>query len=168
MIHNENFSQYQLIIKSKYLSLYMNDSNTTCKVSYMTVISTPATPPHVVSHNLRGKWEGDALPPARGWHASKLHQQHRTTIWSWGGPPLSAERYKNALMEVAVDLTQDSNNLSWPITFTTAFALLGLKESPGMPWAHSSLLAETIDEARRQLGVTYEQDNLQWCVLSNS
>lgn len=58
----------------------MNDSNTTCKVSYMTVISTPATPPHVVSHNLRGKWEGDALPPARGWHASKLHQQHRTTI----------------------------------------------------------------------------------------
>lgn len=131
----------------------------------MTVISTPATPPHVVPHNLRGKWEGDALPPARGWHASKLHQQHGTTIWSWGGPPLSAERYKNAL---DVDFIQDSNNLSWPITFMTAFALLGLKESPGMPWAHSSLLAETIDEARRQLGVTYEQDNLQWCVLSNS
>ncbi|KAM9850701.1 trans-1,2-dihydrobenzene-1,2-diol dehydrogenase-like [Aulostomus maculatus] len=39
--------------------------------------------------------------------------------------------------------------------------LKGLKESPGMPWAHSSLLAEIIDEGRRQLGVTYEQDSTQ-------
>uniref|UniRef100_UPI0037E8421C trans-1,2-dihydrobenzene-1,2-diol dehydrogenase-like isoform X1 n=1 Tax=Semicossyphus pulcher TaxID=241346 RepID=UPI0037E8421C len=39
--------------------------------------------------------------------------------------------------------------------------LKGLKESPGMPWAHSSLIAEIIDEARRQLGVTYDQDNIQ-------
>lgn len=39
--------------------------------------------------------------------------------------------------------------------------LKGLKESPGMLWAHSSLLAEVIDEARRQLGVTYDQDNIQ-------
>lgn len=39
--------------------------------------------------------------------------------------------------------------------------LKGLKESPQMPWAHSSLLAEVMDEARRQLGVTYEQDNIQ-------
>lgn len=38
--------------------------------------------------------------------------------------------------------------------------LKGLTESPGMPWAHSSLLAEVIDEARRQLGVTYDQDNM--------
>ena len=38
----------------------------------------------------------------------------------------------------------------------------GLKESPGMPWAHSSLIAEVIDEARRQLGVTYDQDSIQW------
>ncbi|KAM8750030.1 trans-1,2-dihydrobenzene-1,2-diol dehydrogenase-like [Acanthopagrus latus] len=37
----------------------------------------------------------------------------------------------------------------------------GLKESPGMPWAHSSLIAEVIDEARRQLGVTYDQDSIQ-------
>ncbi|KAF3843015.1 hypothetical protein F7725_001864 [Dissostichus mawsoni] len=39
--------------------------------------------------------------------------------------------------------------------------LKGLKESPGMPWAHSSLIAEVLDEARRQLGVTYDQDNIQ-------
>ncbi|XP_077947453.1 trans-1,2-dihydrobenzene-1,2-diol dehydrogenase isoform X2 [Gasterosteus aculeatus] len=39
--------------------------------------------------------------------------------------------------------------------------LQGLKESPGMPWAHSSILAEMMDEARRQLGVTYDQDNIQ-------
>ncbi|XP_049904493.1 trans-1,2-dihydrobenzene-1,2-diol dehydrogenase-like [Epinephelus moara] len=39
--------------------------------------------------------------------------------------------------------------------------LKGLKESPGMPWAHSSLSAELIDEARRQMGVTYDQDNIQ-------
>ncbi|XP_053184133.1 trans-1,2-dihydrobenzene-1,2-diol dehydrogenase-like [Scomber japonicus] len=39
--------------------------------------------------------------------------------------------------------------------------LKGLKESPGMPWAHSSLLAEVIDDARRQLDVTYDQDNIQ-------
>ncbi|KAI3356150.1 hypothetical protein L3Q82_017401, partial [Scortum barcoo] len=38
--------------------------------------------------------------------------------------------------------------------------LEGLKESPGMPWAHSSLIAEVLDEARRQLGVTYDQDNV--------
>lgn len=38
--------------------------------------------------------------------------------------------------------------------------LKGLKESPGMPWAHSILLAEVIDEARRQMGVTYDQDNI--------
>ncbi|KAK1902848.1 GDP-fucose protein O-fucosyltransferase 2 [Dissostichus eleginoides] len=38
--------------------------------------------------------------------------------------------------------------------------LKGLKESPGMPWAHSSLIAEVLDEARRQLGVTYDQDNI--------
>ncbi|XP_041662352.1 trans-1,2-dihydrobenzene-1,2-diol dehydrogenase-like isoform X2 [Cheilinus undulatus] len=37
----------------------------------------------------------------------------------------------------------------------------GLKESPGMPWSHSSLIAEIIDEARRQLGVTYDQDHIQ-------
>ncbi|KAM9347752.1 trans-1,2-dihydrobenzene-1,2-diol dehydrogenase-like [Symphorus nematophorus] len=39
--------------------------------------------------------------------------------------------------------------------------LKGLKESPGMPWAHTSLIAEVIDEARRQLGVTYDQDDVQ-------
>ncbi|KAK5921101.1 hypothetical protein CgunFtcFv8_024837 [Champsocephalus gunnari] len=39
--------------------------------------------------------------------------------------------------------------------------LKGLKESPGMPWAHSSLIADVLDEARRQLGVTYDQDNIQ-------
>ncbi|KAK5861272.1 hypothetical protein PBY51_022682 [Eleginops maclovinus] len=39
--------------------------------------------------------------------------------------------------------------------------LKGLKESPGMPWAHSSLKSEVLDEARRQLGVTYDQDNIQ-------
>lgn len=37
----------------------------------------------------------------------------------------------------------------------------GLKESPGMLWAHSILIAEVIDEARRQLGVTYDQDSIQ-------
>uniref|UniRef100_A0A3Q3W4Q3 Trans-1,2-dihydrobenzene-1,2-diol dehydrogenase n=1 Tax=Mola mola TaxID=94237 RepID=A0A3Q3W4Q3_MOLML len=36
--------------------------------------------------------------------------------------------------------------------------LEGLKESPEMPWAHSTLLTETTDEARRQLGVIYDQD----------
>ncbi|XP_022596761.1 trans-1,2-dihydrobenzene-1,2-diol dehydrogenase-like [Seriola dumerili] len=39
--------------------------------------------------------------------------------------------------------------------------LKGLKESPEMPWSHSSLIAEVVDEARRQLGVTYDQDNIQ-------
>ncbi|XP_029937023.1 trans-1,2-dihydrobenzene-1,2-diol dehydrogenase-like [Myripristis murdjan] len=39
--------------------------------------------------------------------------------------------------------------------------LQGLKESPGMPWSDSSLLAEVMDEARRQLGVTYDQDGVQ-------
>lgn len=38
--------------------------------------------------------------------------------------------------------------------------LLGLKESPEMPWAHSILLTETLDEARRQMGVIYDQDKL--------
>lgn len=37
---------------------------------------------------------------------------------------------------------------------------LGLKESPEMPWAHSVLLTETLDEARRQMGVIYDQDKL--------
>ncbi|XP_071316864.1 trans-1,2-dihydrobenzene-1,2-diol dehydrogenase-like [Trachinotus anak] len=39
--------------------------------------------------------------------------------------------------------------------------LEGLKESPGMPWSHSSLIAEVVGEARRQMGVTYDQDNIQ-------
>ena len=52
--------------------------------------------------------------------------------------------------------------------FVTACSSAGLKESAGMPWAHTSLIAEVIDEARRQLGVTYDQDNVQWCVLSVS
>lgn len=39
--------------------------------------------------------------------------------------------------------------------------LLGLKESAGMSWADSKLLAETMDEVRRQLGVVYDQDNVQ-------
>lgn len=34
--------------------------------------------------------------------------------------------------------------------------LLGLKESPEMPWAHSKLVAETVDEAWRQIGVAYD------------
>lgn len=53
-------------------------------------------------------------------------------------------------------------------TTQIACSPLGLKESPGMPWAHSSLIAEVIDEARRQLGVTYDQDSIQWCVLSDN
>ncbi|CDQ67067.1 trans-1,2-dihydrobenzene-1,2-diol dehydrogenase [Oncorhynchus mykiss] len=36
-----------------------------------------------------------------------------------------------------------------------------LKESSGMPWSHSHLLAEVMDEARRQVGVTYNQDSVQ-------
>lgn len=39
-------------------------------------------------------------------------------------------------------------------------SLIGLKESPEMPWAHSILLMETLDEARRQMGVIYDQDKL--------
>lgn len=39
--------------------------------------------------------------------------------------------------------------------------LLGLKESPEMPWAHSKLVAETVDEAWRQVGVAYDMDNIQ-------
>lgn len=38
--------------------------------------------------------------------------------------------------------------------------LNGLKESIRMPWKHSGLLAEVIDEARRQIGVSYDQDNV--------
>lgn len=43
----------------------------------------------------------------------------------------------------------------------TAVLLLGLKESPVMPWTHSKLVAETVDEAWRQMGVAYDQDNTQ-------
>lgn len=43
----------------------------------------------------------------------------------------------------------------------TAVLLLGLKESQEMPWAHSKLVAETVDEALRQMGVVYEQDSTQ-------
>lgn len=39
--------------------------------------------------------------------------------------------------------------------------LNGLKESPEMPWAHSKLVAETVDEAWRQMGVAYEQNDPQ-------
>lgn len=39
--------------------------------------------------------------------------------------------------------------------------LNGLKESPVMPWTHSKLVAETVDEAWRQMGVAYDQDNTQ-------
>lgn len=57
----------------RYLILYMNGSNTLCKASYMTLISTSGTQPYVVPYNVGGEWEGDAVPPARGWHATKLH-----------------------------------------------------------------------------------------------
>lgn len=38
----------------------------------------------------------------------------------------------------------------------TAVLLLGLKESPEMSWAHSKLVAKTVDEAWKQIGVTYD------------
>lgn len=37
-----------------------------------------------------------------------------------------------------------------------AAVLLGLKESPEMPWSHSKLVAETVEEAWRQMGVAYD------------
>lgn len=65
----------------------------------------------------------------------------------------------NVTLKIWIDFNLDIILLFYP---------LGLKESPGMPWAHSSLSAELIDEARRQMGVTYDQDNIQWWVLSDS
>ena len=55
-------------------------NHTSCKVSYMTLASSSDTRSHVVPYNLGGEWEGDAVPPARGWHVTKLHKQHRSTI----------------------------------------------------------------------------------------
>lgn len=54
--------------------------NTNYNLSHMKLISKSGTPPYVVPHSVGGGWEGDGVPPARGWHATKLHQQHRSTI----------------------------------------------------------------------------------------
>ncbi|XP_034550630.1 trans-1,2-dihydrobenzene-1,2-diol dehydrogenase-like [Notolabrus celidotus] len=64
------------------------------------------------------------------------------------------------LPEAAMPLNfTNSTGLRYEAEEVRQCLLKGLKESPGMPWAHSSLIVEIIDEARRQLGVTFDQDN---------
>ncbi|XP_074550930.1 trans-1,2-dihydrobenzene-1,2-diol dehydrogenase-like [Halichoeres trimaculatus] len=65
------------------------------------------------------------------------------------------------LPEAAMPLNfTNSTGLRYEAEEVRQCLLKGLKESPGMPWAHSSLIVEIIDEARRQLGVTFDQDSI--------
>lgn len=64
------------------------------RTSCILVISTPAAPPHVVPHRVGGKWEDDALSPARDRPASELRPQCGFTIWRWRGQALPPQRYK--------------------------------------------------------------------------
>lgn len=130
----------------------------------MTMILTPDTPRNVEPHNFGGERDGGEVPTAWAWHASELHQQHGSTVRGWGGPPLSAERYEVPLWSLMSIFHVNSITNA----FGTNAPLLGLKESAGMSWADSKLLAETMDEVRRQLGVVYDQDNAQWCGRGSS
>ncbi|XP_042351072.1 trans-1,2-dihydrobenzene-1,2-diol dehydrogenase-like [Plectropomus leopardus] len=83
-------------------------------------------------------------------------------MWCPTSLELNGKEMQFSLPEPGMPLNlKNSTGLRYEAEEVRHCLLKGLKESPGMPWAHSSLAAELIDEARRQLGVTYEQDNIQ-------
>ncbi|XP_060910216.1 trans-1,2-dihydrobenzene-1,2-diol dehydrogenase-like [Labrus mixtus] len=83
-------------------------------------------------------------------------------MWCPTSLEVNGKEMQFPLPEAAMPLNfTNSTGLRYEAEEVRQCLLKGLKESPGMPWAHSSLIADVIDEARRQLGVTYDQDNIQ-------